>query len=314
MPIVIPKTLPAFEVLKEENVFVMNDFRAYSQDIRQLEIVIVNLMPTKEETETQLIRMLANTPLQVKLHLVNMSTHNSKNTKQEHLTSFYETFDDIKHKKFDGMIITGAPVETLPYEDVDYWEELVEIMEYSKSNVFSTIHLCWGAQAALYYHYDVQRKMLNKKLFGVFLHDVKDHKSRLMRGFDDKFYAPHSRHTQIEREEFDKVPTIEILAESEEAGVHISALKNRRQIFVQGHGEYEKYTLKNEYDRDIKNGMDTQIPDNYYIDDDPEKDVDMKWRGHAHMFFSNWLNYCVYQETPFDISKIGPFDLGNKTK
>ena len=314
MPIVIPKTLPAFDILKDENVFVMNDARAYSQDIRSLEIVIVNLMPTKEETETQLIRMLANTPLQVNLHLVHMSTHTSKNTKQEHLTSFYQTFDKIKHKKFDGMIITGAPVETIPYEEVNYWKELVEIMEYSKSNVFSTIHLCWGAQAALYYHYGVQRKMLDDKLFGVFLHDVVDPKSRLMRGFDDKFYAPHSRHTQIERKEFDKVPTIEILAESLDAGVHISALKNRRQIFVQGHGEYEKYTLKNEYDRDVKKGMDTAIPANYFKDDNPEKEVIMKWKGPAHMFFSNWLNYCVYQETPFDITKIGPLDIKDTKK
>jgi homoserine O-succinyltransferase/O-acetyltransferase len=308
MPIVIPEKLPAFDILKDENIFVMNDWRAYSQDIRPLQICIVNLMPTKEETETQLIRMLANTPLQVDLHLVRMDSHDSKNTRQEHLDNFYQTFDEIKHRKFDGMIITGAPVETLPYEEVDYWTELAEIMTYTKSNVFSTLHLCWGAQAALYYHYGVQRKMLEQKLFGVYLHDVKDLKSRLMRGFDEQFFAPHSRYTQIEREEFSKVPNIKILAESDEAGVHIASLKNRRQIFVQGHGEYDKFTLKKEYDRDMGKGLDTKVPLNYYVTDDPSKEVIMKWRSHAQLFFSNWLNYCVYQETPYDINQIEPLE------
>jgi homoserine O-succinyltransferase len=304
MPILIPDKLPAFDTLTEENIFVMNSWRAYSQDIRPLQICIVNLMPTKEETETQLIRMLANTPLQVDLHLVHMDSHDSKNTKQEHLDNFYQTFDEIKDRKFDGMIITGAPVETLPYEEVDYWQELVSIMEYSKKNVFSTMHLCWGAQAALYHHYGVNRRMLDKKLFGVFLHDVKAPKTRLMRGFDEQFYAPHSRYTQIDKEEFNKVPNIKILAESEEAGVHIASLRNRRQIFVQGHGEYDKYTLKKEYDRDVNKGLDTNVPDNYFVDDNPEKDVVMRWRSHSQLLFSNWLNYCVYQETPYDINEI----------
>ncbi|HBH13846.1 MAG TPA: homoserine O-succinyltransferase [Clostridiales bacterium] len=307
MPIVIPGKLPAYETLKEENIFVMQDWRAYNQDIRPLEVCIVNLMPTKEETETQLIRMLANTPLQVNLHLVHMDSHDATNTKQEHLDNFYKTFEEIKDRKFDGMIITGAPVESLPYEEVDYWDELVEIMNYSKSNVFSTIHLCWGAQAALYHHYGVERTMLDKKLFGVFLHDVRDMRTRLMRGFDEQFYAPHSRYTQIAREEFDKVPNIKILAESDEAGVHISSLRNRRQIFVQGHGEYDKYTLKKEYDRDVAKGLETKVPVNYFIDDDPEKGVSMKWRSHSQLLFSNWLNYCVYQETPFDINEISSF-------
>jgi homoserine O-succinyltransferase len=282
----------------------MNSWRAYSQDIRPLQICIVNLMPTKEETETQLIRMLANTPLQVDLHLVHMDSHDSKNTKQEHLDNFYQTFDEIKDRKFDGMIITGAPVETLPYEEVDYWQELVSIMEYSKKNVFSTMHLCWGAQAALYHHYGVNRRMLDKKLFGVFLHDVKAPKTRLMRGFDEQFYAPHSRYTQIDKEEFNKVPNIKILAESEEAGVHIASLRNRRQIFVQGHGEYDKYTLKKEYDRDMNKGLDTNVPKNYFVNDDPKNDVVMRWRSHSQLLFSNWLNYCVYQETPYDINEI----------
>jgi homoserine O-succinyltransferase len=304
MPILIPDKLPAFDTLTEENIFVMNSWRAYSQDIRPLQICIVNLMPTKEETETQLIRMLANTPLQVDLHLVHMDSHDSKNTKQEHLDNFYQTFDEIKDRKFDGMIITGAPVETLPYEEVDYWQELVSIMEYSKKNVFSTMHLCWGAQAALYHHYGVNRRMLDKKLFGVFLHDVKAPKTRLMRGFDEQFYAPHSRYTQIDKEEFNKVPNIKILAESEEAGVHIASLRNRRQIFVQGHGEYDKYTLKKEYDRDMNKGLDTNVPKNYFVNDNPKNDVVMRWRSHSQLLFSNWLNYCVYQETPYDINEI----------
>ncbi len=307
MPIVIPGKLPAFETLREENIFVMKDWRAYSQDIRPLDVCIVNLMPTKEETETQLIRMLANTPLQVNLHLVHMDSHEAENTKQEHLDNFYKTFEEIKNRKFDGMIITGAPVETLPYEEVDYWDELVEIMDYSRSNVFSTIHLCWGAQAALYHHYGVQRTMLDHKIFGVFLHDVKDMRTRLMRGFDEQFYAPHSRYTQINREEFNKVPDIKILAESDEAGVHISSLRNRRQIFVQGHGEYDKFTLKKEYDRDVAKGLEAKVPINYFIDDNPEKGVSMKWRSHSQLLFSNWLNYCVYQETPFDINEISSF-------
>jgi len=236
-----------------------------------------------------------------------MASHDSKNTKQEHLDNFYKTFEEIRHRKFDGMIITGAPVETLPYEEVDYWEELAAIMRYSLTHVFSTLHLCWGAQAALYYHYGVERYHLDEKLFGVFLHTVKERRTRLTRGFDEVFYAPHSRHTQIDKKEYEKVPNVRILAESEEAGVHIASLKNRRQIFVQGHGEYDRYTLKKEYDRDLLKGMAIKVPENYFVDNDPSKDVIVTWRSHAQLLFSNWLNYCVYQETPFDINEITSF-------
>lgn len=305
MPVVIPGTLPAYDILKEEKIFVMEDARAYGQDIRPLEVCIVNLMPTKIETETQLIRMLANTPLQVNIHLVHMQSHQSKNTKQDHLDTFYQTFDEIKDSYFDGMIITGAPVENLPYEEVDYWQELVELMEYSKTNVYSTLHICWGAQAALYYHFGLKRKFLDSKLFGVFPHKVTPAGGRLMRGFDDCFYAPHSRHTQIDREEFERIPGMRILAESDQAGVHISSIADRRQVFVQGHGEYDRETLKKEYERDLASGND-QIPLNYFMDDDPKNKIIVKWRSHSQLLFSNWLNYCVYQETPFEIRDMQP--------
>lgn len=305
MPVLIPGTLPAYNTLKKEKIFVMKDARAFIQDIRPLEVCIVNLMPTKIETETQLIRMLANTPLQVNIHLVHMKSHESKNTRQEHLDNFYLTYDDIKSRKFDGMIITGAPVENLPYEEVNYWNELVELMEYSKRNVFSTIHICWGAQAALYYHFGLKRKFLDEKLFGVFEHDVTPISGRLMRGFDDKFCAPHSRYTQIDEIEFQKIPGMRILAKSSEAGVHISSIANRRQIFLQGHGEYDRDTLKKEYLRDLEKGN-NQIPVNYFEDDNPHGEIVVKWRSHSQLLFSNWLNYCVYQETPFIIDEIEP--------
>ena len=304
MPIIISEKLPAYSTLKKENVFVMKDLRAQTQDIRPLKIAVVNLMPKKIETETQLIRMLANTPLQVELKLVHMESHKTKNTKGDHLNNFYKTFDDIKKEKFDGMIITGAPVETIPYQDVDYWEEFKEILDFTKTNVFSTLHLCWGAQGALYHHYGVKRHFLEKKLFGVFSHKVIEPTSRLMRGFDDEFYAPHSRHTQILEEELEKVPNLEILAKSEEAGIHIASTENMRQIFIQGHGEYDRETLKNEYLRDSKKGENIQIPKNYFIDDDPKKDIRIKWRGHSNLLFSNWLNYCVYQETPYNLEDL----------
>ncbi|MFO7888268.1 MAG: homoserine O-succinyltransferase [Eubacteriales bacterium] len=304
MPIIISEKLPAYSTLKKENVFVMKDLRAQTQDIRPLKIAVVNLMPKKIETETQLIRMLANTPLQVELKLVHMESHKTKNTKGDHLNNFYKTFDDIKKEKFDGMIITGAPVETIPYQDVDYWEEFKEILDFTKTNVFSTLHLCWGAQGALYHHYGVKRHFLEKKLFGVFSHKVIEPTSRLMRGFDDEFYAPHSRHTQILEEELKKVPNLEILAKSEEAGIHIASTENMRQIFIQGHGEYDRETLKNEYLRDSKKGENIQIPKNYFIDDDPKKDIRIKWRGHSNLLFSNWLNYCVYQETPYNLEDL----------
>ncbi len=304
MPIIISDKLPAYSTLKKENVFVMKNLRAQTQDIRPLKIAVVNLMPKKIETETQLIRMLANTPLQVELQLLHMESHETKNTRIDHLNNFYKTFDDIKKQKFDGMIITGAPVETIPYEEVDYWDEFKEILDFTKTNVFSTIHLCWGAQAALYHHYGVKRYFLDKKLFGVFSHQVVEPTFRLMRGFDDEFFAPHSRHTQISEEELKKVPSLKILAKSEEAGVHMASTENMRQIFIQGHGEYDKETLKNEYLRDLEKGENIQIPKNYFVEDNPQKGITIKWRGHSNLLFSNWLNYCVYQETPYNLEDL----------
>lgn len=303
MPIIVPKGLPAYDILREENVFVINQTRAQSQDIRPLEIAIVNLMPTKEVTETQLIRLLANTPLQVNLKLLTMDSHDSKNTRKEHLENFYNTFEEIKTHRFDGMIITGAPVEFLPYEEVDYWDELSEIMKYNKDNVFSVLHICWGAQAALYYHYGIDKYVLPKKLFGVFPHRLKDRKSELMRGFDEVFYAPHSRHTQVSKEDIMGIPELKILAESEVAGVHITATGDNRMIFVQGHAEYDSETLKLEYERDVNKGLDIKVPSNYFENDDPSQDILVRWRGHANLFFANWLNF-VYQETPYDLGKL----------
>ncbi|MDD2216782.1 MAG: homoserine O-succinyltransferase [Eubacteriales bacterium] len=306
MPIIVPKGLPAYRTLKDENVFVMNELRAQTQDIRPLHIAIVNLMPTKEVTETQLIRLLANTPLQVDLQLLTMDSHESKNTTKEHLVSFYKTFEEIKNQRYDGMIITGAPVEFLPYEEVDYWEELVDIMDYTKGNVFSTLHICWGAQAALYHHFGIDKYELSKKLFGVFPHKLKDRKSELTRGFDEIFYAPHSRHTQVLKEDIQKVPSLKILAESDVAGPHLLATKNKRMVFIQGHAEYDRETLKLEYERDLKKGIPINIPDNYFENDDPRKKILVKWRGHANLFFANWLNY-VYQETPYDLQELDDF-------
>ena len=290
MPILVPKGLPAYKTLKEENVFVMNEQRALKQDIRPLQIAIVNLMPTKEVTETQLIRMLANTPLQVELQLLTMDTHDSKNADKHHMETFYKTYDEIRNQRFDGMIITGAPVEFLPFEEVDYWQELTEIMEYTKKNVFSTLHICWGAQAGLYYHYGIEKFVMPEKLFGVFKHEVRDKKSELTRGFDEEFYAPHSRHTQVRREDILKNHDLKILAESEATGPHIISNKDKRQVFVQGHMEYDRETLKLEYDRDIKKGMDIAVPKDYFRDDDPKKGIVVKWSGHGNLFFANWLN------------------------
>lgn len=303
MPILVPKGLPAYHTLKEENVFVMYEHKAQKQDIRPLRIAIVNLMPTKEVTETQLIRMLANTPLQVDLQLLTMDSHESKNTDKDHLESFYKTFEEIKTHRFDGMIITGAPVEFLPFEEVDYWKELTEIMDYTKNNVFSTLHICWGAQAGLYHHYGINKHILDKKLFGVFLHKLKSKKSELIRGFDEEFYAPHSRHTQVLKEDILKIPELKILAESDATGPHIISTKDKRRIFVQGHAEYDKDTLKLEYERDINKGLDIEVPANYFKDDDPNKNVIVRWSGNGNLFFANWLNY-VYQETPYDLSKL----------
>ena len=305
MPIQIPNNLPAAEILQQENIFVMQEDRATTQDIRPLEIVVLNLMPTKVVTETQLIRLLGNTPLQVHIELMHMKSHRSKNTALEHLLAFYKTFDELKHRKFDGMVITGAPVENMPFEDVDYWKELCEIMQWSTTNVHSTLHICWGAQAGLYYHYGVNKYPLNEKLFGVFVHTKDYPKSILLRGFDDIFYVPHSRHTTILREEIEKVPELKILASSQEAGVYIVSSKQGRQIFVTGHSEYDVDTLEKEYLRDKNQGLPIAVPKNYYPNDNDTQRPIVRWRGHANLLFSNWLNYFVYQTTPFDIATIG---------
>lgn len=305
MPIKIPDNLPAFNILANENIFVMGESRAFQQDIRPLKIAILNLMPTKIVTETQLLRLLGNTPLQVDIVLLQPKTHKSKNTPAEHLTQFYKTFDMVKDKKFDGMIITGAPVEHIDFEEVDYWEELTTIMEWNKHNVMSTLHICWGAQAALYYYYGIEKYPLNEKKFGVFSHTVTKKNVQLTRGFDENFYAPHSRHTEIRKEDIEKVSELEVLSESEEAGVYIAATKDGRKIFVTGHSEYDALTLKDEYERDIQKGLDVKVPKNYFPDDNPKNHPIMNWRGHANLLFSNWLNYYVYQETPYDVSEIG---------
>lgn len=305
MPIQIPNDLPAAEVLQQENIFVMKQTRAETQEIRPLEIVLLNLMPTKIVTETQLSRVLGNTPLQVHLELMMMSSHKSKNTPQEHLLSFYKTFDEIRHRKFDGMVITGAPVEHLDFEDVTYWEELCQIMEWSKTHVHSTFHICWAAQAGLYYHYGIQKKVLPEKLFGVYPHKADYKRAILLRGFDDEFWVPHSRHTTVLREDVEKIPGMKIIASSEEAGVYIMLNKEGRQIFVTGHSEYDIDTLEKEYLRDKAAGLPIHVPVNYYPNDDETKPPIVRWRGHANLLYSNWLNYFVYQTTPYDIMTVG---------
>ena len=305
MPIRIPNDLPAADVLQQENIFVMNQNRAGSQDIRPLEIVLLNLMPTKVVTETQLSRLLGNTPLQVNLSLMHTTSHQSKNTPQDHLLSFYKDFDELKHRKFDGMVITGAPVEQLPFEEVDYWQELCQIMQWSKTNVHSTLHICWGAQAGLYYHYGIPKHELDKKLFGVFPHQADYKRAILLRGFDDTFYAPHSRHTTVLREDIEKCPELRILASSREAGVYAVMTKHGKQIFVMGHGEYDPDTLDREYRRDKALGLPISVPAHYYPDDDDTREPLVTWRGHANLLFSNWLNYFVYQTTPYDIMTVG---------
>lgn len=302
MPIRVSDTLPAIETLNNENIFVMTETRALTQDIRPLEIVVLNLMPQKIVTETQLLRILGNTPLQVNVSFMHTKTHVSKNTSKSHIQTFYTTFEEVKHKKFDGLIITGAPVETINFEEVDYWEELCGIMEWSKTNVTSTLHICWGAQAALYYHYGIKKFETEKKVFGVFEHTVNHEKKHkmLLRGFDDRFFVPHSRHTQISEEEVKKVPELEILASSKEAGLYIISAKSERQFFVTGHSEYDFDTLKNEYLRDKAKGLDIEMPKNYFPENDPKNTPPNVWRAHANLLFSNWLNYYVYQTTPFD--------------
>ena len=304
MPIKIADQLPATKQLTKENIFVMTEKRAAKQDIRPLKIAIVNLMPEKIKTETQLLRLLSNSPLQVEVDLIQMSTHVSKTTSVEHLSTFYKEFNDIKNSKFDGMIITGAPVENIEFENVDYWQELTEIMEWSKTHVTSTMHICWAAQAGLYYHYGIPKYPLAEKCSGVFSHRVRRDTAKLVRGFDNVFYAPHSRHTQVLSEDIENVSDLEILADSPEAGVYIVTTKKGRQIFVTGHSEYDADTLKNEYFRDLEKGMNPKIPANYFTNDDPEKKPVVKWRSHAHLLFSNWLNYFVYQITPYNIDDI----------
>ena len=304
MPIKIPNNLPAAEILLKENIFVMTETRAMTQDIRPLRMLLLNLMPKKIETETQLTRLLGNTPLQIELTLLRMEAHKSLNTSQEHLLSFYRTFSEVKDTFFDGMIITGAPVEHLPFEEVDYWPELCEIMEWSRSHVHSTMHSCWGAQAGLYYHYGIQKQPLERKLFGVFPHRSEYRESMLLRGFDDTFMVPHSRHTTVRREDIEAVPSLQILASSEEAGVCIVRNRQGRQFFMMGHSEYDARTLENEYLRDVKAGKPIDVPKNYYPGDDPAREPIVSWRGHANLLYSNWLNYFVYQTTPYDVTQV----------
>ena len=305
MPIQIPNDLPAAATLQQENIFVMKESRAISQEIRPLEIVVLNLMPTKIATETQLSRLLGNTPLQVHLELMHTTSHRSKNISQEHLLTFYKSFNELKHRKFDGMVITGAPVEHMAFEEVDYWPELCQIMEWSKTNVHSTFHICWGAQAGLYYHYGINKHQLDKKLFGVYPHTADYKRSILLRGFDDEFWVPHSRHTTVLREDIEAVPGLRVIASSREAGVYAAMTKKGRQIFVTGHSEYDADTLYKEYKRDKDLGLPISVPDNYFPNDDETQAPMVRWRGHANLLFSNWLNYFVYQTTPYDIMTIG---------
>ena len=304
MPVRIPDKLPATDILTNENIFVMTETRAMHQDIRPLKIMILNLMPVKITTEAHLLRLLSNSPLQVEVDLVRPSRHISRNTPQEHLKAFYRTFDEVKDKKFDGLIITGAPVETLDFEEVGYWDEIVRIMEWSKTMVTSTLHICWGAQAGLYYHYGVKKHRIATKMSGVFQHTINDRMVPLVRGFDDNFWAPHSRHTEVRREEIEGIPGLKIISESDEAGIYIVADEEGRRIFVSGHSEYDPLTLKEEYERDLEKGMDPVIPRNYFPDDDPSRPPRVSWRSHANLLFSNWLNYYVYQVTPYNIEDI----------
>lgn len=301
MPIRVQNDLPIKEVLEQENIFVMDEYRAAHQEIRPISIGLLNLMPLKEDTELQILRSLSNTPLQTDVTFVRVSSHVSKNTSTSHIYKFYEPFEEIKKQKFDGFIITGAPVEQIPFEEVDYWDELKEIMDWTVTNVTSTLHLCWGAQAGIYYHYGINKVQLPKKKFGIFPHHVRNRKIPLVRGFDDVFYAPHSRHTEVPRELLEKDDRMMILADSEEAGVFLCMAKEGRQIFVMGHPEYDRMTLDSEYKRDLGKGLDIQMPVNYYPENDPENKPKLIWRSHANNLYSNWLNYYVYQATPYDL-------------
>lgn len=304
MPVKIDDTLPAKEILESENIFVMGEHRAQAQDIRPLKIIILNLMPTKIETETQILRLLGNSPLQVDITLLHPASYIPKNTSLEHLLSFYLTFEQIRDKKFDGMIITGAPVEQMEFEEVDYWPELETILDWKETNVFSTFHICWGAQAGLYHKYGIPKYDLPKKMFGVFPHHITQNHTMLMRGFDDQFYAPVSRHTEVRRADIDQVPDLRILAESDEAGVYLVISQDKRQVYVTGHSEYDPLTLKREYDRDIQKGLPIEVPKNYFPQDDPSREPLVRWRGHANLLYANWLNYHVYEMTPYDLGQL----------
>lgn len=300
MPIRTQSDLPAKEKLENENIFVMDETRAMHQDIRPLKVCILNLMPLKEETELQLLRVLSNTPLQIDVSFMTLKSHVSLNTSASHLNKFYITYDDVKNEKFDGLIITGAPVEKMEFEEVDYWEELCKIMDWSKRNVTSTLHICWGAQAGLYYHFGLEKKSLDKKISGIFEHRVRNRKEPLVRGFDDYFYAPHSRYTEVTREDVYACEALKVLAESDEAGIYIAMAGDGKQIFITGHPEYDRVTLKNEYIRDCGKGLNPEIPAHYFPDDNPEKEPFLQWRSHSINLYSNWLNYYVYQETPYE--------------
>jgi homoserine O-succinyltransferase len=304
MPVKIPTTLPARATLERENIFIMDEDRALRQDIRPLRVAILNLMPTKIATETQLLRLLSNSALQVEVTLLHTATYESKNTDAEHLLNHYYTFEDVRDQKFDGLIVTGAPIEQMPFEEVEYWDELTHILDWAETNVESIFHICWGAQAALYHRYGIQKYDLPHKMFGVFEHRLINRTSKLLRGFDDIFLAPHSRHTEIRRADIDQVNDLDILAESKDAGVYIVASKDRRHLYITGHSEYDPLTLKAEYDRDINKGLPINVPQNYYPNDDPTQPPNVRWRGHANLLYSNWLNYHVYQVTPYDVNQI----------
>jgi len=304
MPVKIPDTLPAMGILESENIFVMGENRAMRQDIRPLRIAILNLMPTKIATETQLLRLLGNSPLQVEIELFHMGSHESRNTPQEHLLEHYQTFAELRDQRFDGLVITGAPVELMPFEEVDYWEELKEVLDWARTHVYSTFYICWGAQAGLYHYYGIPKYPLAEKMFGIFPHSVNVRHERLARGFDDVFFAPHSRHTEIRRADILAEPELVLLSESPEAGVYIVISADRRHIFVTGHSEYDPLTLQGEYARDLKRGLAVPVPKNYFPDEDPSREPLVRWRGHASLLYANWLNYYVYQQTPFDLSRM----------
>jgi homoserine O-succinyltransferase/O-acetyltransferase len=304
MPVKIPTTLPARATLERENIFIMDEERATHQDIRPLRVAILNLMPTKISTETQLLRLLSNSALQVEVTLLHTATYESKNTDADHLLEHYVTFKAVEKEKFDGLIITGAPVEQMPFEEVEYWDELTHILDWAETNVESTFHICWGAQAGLYYRYGIPKYDLPNKMFGVYEHRVLSRTESLLRGFDDIFLAPHSRHTEIRRADIEQIPDLQILAESDDAGVYIVGTKDGRHIFITGHSEYDPLTLKAEYDRDINKGLPIHVPRNYYPNDDPQREPTVRWRGHANLLYSNWLNYYVYQVTPYDVNQI----------